>query len=382
MLCVMPSHTLQGMERATLAIMRLLVERGARVHFVASRRYGPEVNAAILGIGATHSGLPFVPNPRLPASPQIALADLAHWSDVRREFHEVARAFGPTHLHATTETYALLASGLARRPDVRSVFRLPNPPGVGGSNWLHRTLRRQLWRRIAESYDRLVCNAEYTREVLITFAGSRRLPPVEVIRNIVPPRTSTDDRETPILNSSRRHVTYVGRLTREKGVGVLYEAAKLVVARYPDVDFVFAGAPAWQDPFGDQLVAQCRLEGLAERILFPGFISGIEQLLRQSTLHVCPSISPAESFPNVVLEAKQAGLPSVVFPTAGLPEAVREGEGVVCEGHSPAALVRGLCHLLDRPTLTRELGQRAQASLARHDPEYIAAHWTSLLREL
>ena len=38
-------------------------------------------------------------------------------------------------------------------------------------------------------------------------------------------------------------------------------------------------------------------------------------------MHVCPSLSAGDSFPNVILDAKKAGLPSVVFPTAGLPEA-------------------------------------------------------------
>ena len=120
--------------------------------------------------------------------------------------------------------------------------------------------------------------------------------------------------------------------------------------------------------------------GLSDRIRFLDHISDVGGLLEKADLHVCPSISSGESFPNVVLEAKHAGLPSVVFPTAGLPEAVVHGsEGLVCSGSSSKELAEKIEQYVLSPSLCRQHGTAARQSLRRHDEERITDDWVRVL---
>ena len=115
--------------------------------------------------------------------------------------------------------------------------------------------------------------------------------------------------------------------------------------------------------------ARCAAAGLEDRFRFLGELSDVHGLLREAHMHVCPSISPDDSFPNAILDAKLAGAPSLVFPVAGLPEAVEDGrDGLVTREPTAAALEHSLLRLIDDPALRRRMGQAAAESLARFDP--------------
>ena len=101
--------------------------------------------------------------------------------------------------------------------------------------------------------------------------------------------------------------------------------------------------------------------------------------MRQGIIHVCPSISPGDSFPNVILDAKQAGLPSIVLPTAGLPEAVVDGiEGIVTADHSSEALAEAVVALLEDEPRRVAMGEAARSSLTRHDATALTDTWVQL----
>jgi glycosyltransferase involved in cell wall biosynthesis len=141
-----------------------------------------------------------------------------------------------------------------------------------------------------------------------------------------------------------------------------------------------AGEHSWRNPFAESLIARNKKEGLEKRIVFLGHIHDTTRLLEQAQLHVCPSTSKSESFPNVILEAKKAGLPSVVFRTAGIPEAVQdEKEGRICEHKTADCLAHGIRRYIDDPVALRLHGMEAQRSLSRYDEDRIQETWTRLL---
>ncbi|MGH6950264.1 MAG: glycosyltransferase family 4 protein, partial [Vitreimonas sp.] len=146
-----------------------------------------------------------------------------------------------------------------------------------------------------------------------------------------------------------------------------------------DVDFVIAGAGVWRDAFADEARARVERAGQHERIVFCGAVEDVPALLTQGHVHVCPSISPGDSFPNVILDAKQAGLPSIVFPTAGLPEAVVSGvDGIVTAAPTADALSAAILDLLhDEPRRAR-MAAAARASLAAFDADVLTDQWLSL----
>lgn len=102
-----------------------------------------------------------------------------------------------------------------------------------------------------------------------------------------------------------RYLLGVGRLTPEKGFGVLIEAANAL----PDVEHVvIAGASDHDTAYYETLKAKDR----GHKAVFTGFTTGedLRQLYSHARLFVLSSIN--EGFPLVLLEAMGYGLPMVV----------------------------------------------------------------------
>jgi glycosyltransferase involved in cell wall biosynthesis len=94
-------------------------------------------------------------------------------------------------------------------------------------------------------------------------------------------------------------------------------------------------------------------------------------------VHCCPSRpEQREGLAGVVLEAKLAGVPSVVTPTGSLPELVRHGvDGWVARAPTADALAEGLRHYLTDPQARDRAGAEARASLDAFSEARFAEAW-------
>lgn len=240
---------------------------------------------------------------------------------------------------------------------------------------------RATWRSVGTSFDYLVCNSLYTAELVSKVTGQSTK--VLVVRNFAPILSRQIETPAPTLPHGRRRVIFLGQIAAHKGVEILFEAARLILPGRNDLDFILAGPQFYLDPFKSQLDARVAEAGLADRFRIIGSIDDVQGLLRQGDVHVCPSISSADSFPNVILDAKQASLPTVALPTAGLPEAVEHGvNGLVTADHSPQALADALALLIDDPEKRRAMGAAAHASLEQFDLAKLSERWLQLFCRL
>lgn len=378
LLCLLPSIPLGGMERAAIRVAKDLMARGVHVHFLAERRWGVAVQREIEAAGADWTGI------SLPASfgrPKTFIEARATAVSLLRSGGEISRArqaFQANAILATTVNVAYLARRVARRADVVSVFRIPNPPGDRGmaaGMWVNRAI----WRAVNHSFDHMVCNSAYTAQRVADIIGDASK--VRLVRNFPPALDRPIRQPAPRLPGARINVIYLGQISEAKGVAVLLEAAKAVVAQRDDVDFLLAGPSPWLDPFPADLKMRIETAGLGDRVRLLGSVEDVGGLLRQGHVHVCPSLSRGDSFPNVILDAKQAGLPSIVFPTAGLPEAVERGvDGIVTGEASSLDLTRAILDLIDNPAKREQMGAAALLSLSRFDPDLLAEQWLTLFK--
>ena len=111
-------------------------------------------------------------------------------------------------------------------------------------------------------------------------------------------------------------VTFLGRITMQKGPEYFVEAAARVLSRTKNVRFVMAGS-------GDMMNAMIDLaakRGIADRFHFPGFLRGrdVNEMLAQSDVYIMPSVS--EPFGISPLEAMQVGTPSIISYQSGCAE--------------------------------------------------------------
>jgi glycosyltransferase involved in cell wall biosynthesis len=111
-------------------------------------------------------------------------------------------------------------------------------------------------------------------------------------------------------------VTFLGRITMQKGPEYFVEAAAKVLAKAKNVRFVMAGS-------GDMMNSMIRLAAahhISDRFHFTGFMKGnqVYEIFKASDVYVMPSVS--EPFGISPLEAMQCGVPSIISKQSGCAE--------------------------------------------------------------
>ena len=163
--------------------------------------------------------------------------------------------------------------------------------------------------------DHIMCVSELTRRTVIekyhqdpakvTAVHNAVIPLEESILNIPDKRGVKD-----------KVITFLGRLTMQKGPEYFVEAAARVLAKKRDVRFVMAGSGDKMDEM-IRLVAEKRI---SDRFHFTGFMKGrqVYEVYHASDVYVMPSVS--EPFGITPLEAMQCGVPCIISKQSGCSE--------------------------------------------------------------
>ena len=111
-------------------------------------------------------------------------------------------------------------------------------------------------------------------------------------------------------------VTFLGRITYQKGPDYFVEAAAKVLKKLPNVRFVMAGS-------GDMLnhvIRRVAKLGIADRFHFTGFLRGndVQKMFALSDIYIMPSVS--EPFGISPLEAMRANVPVIISKQSGVAE--------------------------------------------------------------
>lgn len=111
-------------------------------------------------------------------------------------------------------------------------------------------------------------------------------------------------------------ITFLGRITMQKGPEYFVEAAARVLKKADNVRFVMAGS-------GDMMNRMIRLaaqRNISDKFHFTGFMKGkqVYEILKSSDAYVMPSVS--EPFGISPLEAMQCGVPTIISKQSGCAE--------------------------------------------------------------
>jgi glycosyltransferase involved in cell wall biosynthesis len=148
-------------------------------------------------------------------------------------------------------------------------------------------------------------------------------------------------------------ITMVAVLRAGKGHEILFAAAPLIKAKFPNARIKLVG--------GGELEAELRQQAAAHMdiIEFMGQRNDVPRLLGGSDMLVLPSWS--EALPTVLMEAGAVGLPVVATDVGGTREIVIDGKtGYVVDAGDVAAFAQRICDLLANPDAARGMGQTAK----------------------
>jgi glycosyltransferase involved in cell wall biosynthesis len=158
-------------------------------------------------------------------------------------------------------------------------------------------------------------------------------------------------------------VVSVTRMTRQKGIPTLLEAAALVHEVRPNVRFLLVGPRQGEGPFA---VTQAEIDRHDPYVMAIGPRSDIPALLGLADVFAFPT-EYREGVPRALLEAALAGLPIVTTQMPGCCDVVRDGwTGLLVPPRAPRCLAEGILDLLHDRERARAMGHRA-AELVRQE---------------
>ena len=161
--------------------------------------------------------------------------------------------------------------------------------------------------------DRVIAVSNLTRNIVIEKYGIDANK-VVTVHNAV--RFAEKDTEVPERGVEDKIVTFLGRITYQKGPDYFVEAAAKVLKRVPNVRFVMAGSG---DMMNHVIRRVARL-GIADRFHFTGFLKGddVHKMFQLSDVYIMPSVS--EPFGISPLEAMRSNVPVIISKQSGVAE--------------------------------------------------------------
>lgn len=230
------------------------------------------------------------------------------------------------------------------------------------------TLGRKLLKRITDPFvnammrraDRIIVASQRylaSSEELAPFKAKCRVIPMGI--NIEKEREDMGAESDGIVREhGPRLVLAVGRLVGYKGFIYLLEAMRKV-----DATLLLVGT----GPLDAELRRAAQSYGASHKVKFLGRVDDLQKYYRASSVFVLPSISRAEAYGLVQLEAMAAGLPVVNTDLdTGVPEVSIDGvTGITVPPADANSLARAINALLEDAAMRRRMGEAGRVRAHR-----------------
>jgi len=239
-------------------------------------------------------------------------------------------------------------------------------------------LRRAVLRRAFRASARVLCNSREMERYAQRYYGAPEGRTAVVLNGV-----DTSRFDVPRRAHEGLRIGTVGRIEKQKNLGVFLDAAALVLAERPDAKFEIVGDGSLKPHFE----AEVERRGLRGVVSLPGtrsdvpsFYAGLDQFWLTSDY---------EGTPNVVLEALASGLPVIATRVGGTPEVVDDGvTGMLVDAGDAVGVAAAALALARDPARSTAMGLAAAASARERfsiaamvratEAVYEAAHQASL----
>jgi len=217
-----------------------------------------------------------------------------------------------------------------------------------------------------DAADKIITVSNLTRDIVI---NKYNIDPEKVVTvyNAVEPLHHSE-LDVPERAYDDKIVTFLGRITMQKGPEYFIEAARMVLSRMHNVRFVMAGS-------GDMMERMMRHAAalrITDRFHFTGFLRGndVFTMLRMSDVYVMPSVS--EPFGISPLEAMQSNVPVIISKQSGVAEVLTHA--VKVDFWDIEAMADAIYGILTYPALSRMFIMNGKEEVDKLKWEKAASH--------
>lgn len=210
--------------------------------------------------------------------------------------------------------------------------------------------------------DAVCAVSDLTRNIVIEKYGIEARK-VYTLHNAVVPTDKKIERQKFV---KEKIVTFLGRVTFQKGPDYFVETAKRVLEKDPNVRFVLAG----DGDMMQHVISRVAELGISDRFHFTGFLRGadIDKMFGMSDVYVMPSIS--EPFGISPLEAMRAKVPVVISKQSGVAEVLKHAIKVdFWDIEATADAIYGLLHY---PALSKLFADKGEEEVNNLKWEHVA----------
>ena len=202
--------------------------------------------------------------------------------------------------------------------------------------------------------DMVIAVSNLTRNIVINRYG---VPAEKVVAVHNAVRFAEKEKPLPERGVDDKIVTFLGRITFQKGPDYFVEAAAKVLKRVPNVRFVMAGS-------GDMMnhvIRRVAALGIADRFHFTGFLRGddVQKMFQLSDVYVMPSVS--EPFGISPLEAMRSNVPVIISKQSGVAEVL--DYAVKVDYWDVDAMADAIYGLITYPALAKMFSERGMAEV-------------------
>ncbi len=168
-----------------------------------------------------------------------------------------------------------------------------------------------------------------------------------------------------------------GRLVPVKGPEFLIEASKIIVSKYPDTYFLFAG----DGPLRQNLEMKALQIGVKKNIIFLGWRDDVAKIISIFDIFVLPSLN--EAMGRVLVEAMALRKPIVASRVGGIPDLVAHGKnGFLIQPKNPMELAKHIELLLEDRGEREKMGSAGQETIFNFSKERMIEDTEKLYEEL
>ena len=218
-------------------------------------------------------------------------------------------------------------------------------------------LREQHLKALLSTVDRFVAPSQFLRQRFIEWGLSPER--ISVVPNGIPVRSAAAHRN--VCDDGRPVFGYFGNLNRWKGVTVLLEAARQLVAEGLDFELrIHGGTPFQAKDFIDEIDSLFAETAPFVQPRGPYRREDIADLIAAVDCTIVPSIW-WENAPLVIQEAQAQGRPVIASNIGGMAEMIEhEVNGLTVMPNDVRALAAAMRHAIESPALLRKLSANAR----------------------